>query len=105
MDFDRTAAFSETCLCGKSFSLPGTYTRHKRNCTKTKKRLAGALEKAKELWIIRKRRRLGTSESIQVSESASNLSPQLVAGPKSHNPPNPGQDSTHVETVVRMIYS
>jgi hypothetical protein len=99
MDFGRTAAFSETCLCGKSFSLPGTYTRHERNCTKTKKRLAGALEKAKEVWIIRKRRRLGTSENIQVNESASNLSPQL-AGPN-----NPGQDSTHVETVVRMIYS
>jgi hypothetical protein len=103
MDFGRTAAFSETCLCGKSFSLPGTYTHHKRNCINTKKRLAGALEKAKEVWIIRKRRRLGTSESIQVqNESALNLSPQL-AGP--NNPPNPGQDSTHVETVVRMIYS
>jgi hypothetical protein len=102
MDFGRTVAFSETCLCGKSFSLPGTYTRHKRNCTKTKKCLAGALEKAKEVWIIRKRRRLGTSENIQVNESALNLSPQLAG---SNNPPNPGQDSTHVETVVRMIYS
>lgn len=103
MDFDRTVAFSETCLCGKLFLLLGTYTHHKHNCINTKKHLAGALKKAKEVWIIRKRRRLGTSESIQVqNESALNLSPQL-AGP--NNPPNPGQDSTHVETIVHIIYS
>lgn len=59
MDVDR--AYCETCFCGKSFSLPGTYTHHKRNCTKTKKRLAEVLMKAKEKWTARKRRRLETS--------------------------------------------
>jgi hypothetical protein len=97
MDFDRTAAFSETCLCGKSFSLPGTYTHHKRNCQKTKKRLAGALEKAKEVWIIRKRRRLGTLEN---HESASEPSSQLTA---LKSPSSSAQDLTHIESVVRMI--
>jgi hypothetical protein len=34
------------------------YTYHKRSCEKTKKRLSGALEKAKEAWQANKRRRL-----------------------------------------------
>jgi hypothetical protein len=33
------------------------YTYHKRSCKKTKKRLAGALEKAKEVWQTNKRRK------------------------------------------------
>lgn len=65
MDFDG-ATFSETCICGKSFSQPGTYTHHKRICVKTKKRLAEALGKAKESWTIRKKRRLGTSSKSMV---------------------------------------
>jgi hypothetical protein len=33
------------------------YTCHKRSCQKTKKRLAGALEKAKEVWQANKRQK------------------------------------------------
>jgi hypothetical protein len=47
-----------TCLCGRSFSVPSALTKHSRTCGKTKKRLSSALEKAKETWTLRKRRRL-----------------------------------------------
>jgi hypothetical protein len=38
--------------------VPQAFTYHKRSCEKTKKRLSGALEKAKEVWQANKRRRM-----------------------------------------------
>lgn len=46
------------CLCGKEFTQLNAYNRHQRSCTKTKKRLSGALEKAKAIWDAKKHRRL-----------------------------------------------
>jgi hypothetical protein len=43
------------------FSQLNAFSNHQRNCMKSKKRLSGALEKAKELWSARKRARLATS--------------------------------------------
>jgi hypothetical protein len=54
---DLPPAWCQVCVCGRTFSIPQAYTCHKRSCQKTKKRLAGALEKAKETWQARKRRR------------------------------------------------
>lgn len=54
----NSAPYCQSCICGKSFSRPETYTHHHRHCTKTKKRLADALVVAKEHWTARKRRRL-----------------------------------------------
>jgi len=51
-------AWSQICSCGRSFSVPQAYTCHKRSCTKSKKRLAGALEKAKEVWQAKKRQKV-----------------------------------------------
>jgi hypothetical protein len=53
---DLPLAWCQVCICGRTFSLPQAYTYHKRSCQKTKKRLAGALEKAKEVWQTNKRR-------------------------------------------------
>jgi hypothetical protein len=46
-----------TCTCGRSFSQPGPLKHHQRNCLTRKKRLFGALEKAKEIWTSKKRKR------------------------------------------------
>lgn len=50
-------AWSQVCSCGRTFSVPQAYTYHKRSCQKTKKRLATALEKAKEVLHARKRQK------------------------------------------------
>lgn len=44
-----------TCVCGRAFFQPGALKTHQRSCSKRKKWLAGALDKAKELWMSRKR--------------------------------------------------
>jgi hypothetical protein len=56
MEFQPT--WSEACVCGRTFSQPQAYTYHTRSCHKTKKRLAFALEKAKDVWAAKKRRKL-----------------------------------------------
>jgi hypothetical protein len=54
MDLHKT----ESCLCGRSYDQPGALKLHQRLCSKSKKRLSQALEKARELWPKRKRRRV-----------------------------------------------
>ncbi|KAH7919882.1 hypothetical protein BV22DRAFT_1022211, partial [Leucogyrophana mollusca] len=46
-----------TCICGRTFFQLNAFSMHERTCTRTKKRLSGALAKAKELWSSRKRQR------------------------------------------------
>jgi hypothetical protein len=46
------------CLCGRSFSQSGALAYHKRSCKPSKRRLDGALEKAKEVWDAKKKRRV-----------------------------------------------
>jgi len=55
---DLPPAWCQVCICGRTFSVQQAYTYHKRSCQKTKKRLAGALEKAKEVWQTNKRRKM-----------------------------------------------
>ncbi|KAF9227536.1 hypothetical protein BS17DRAFT_793237 [Gyrodon lividus] len=43
-----------TCICGCSFSEVGSMRRHEKGCAKGKKRLSGALEKAKEVYHRKK---------------------------------------------------
>jgi hypothetical protein len=61
----------ELCFCGRTFSTPSAFQFHQRSCKKSKKRLAGALTKAREVWSIRKRRRL---ENVGDECSGHNLS-------------------------------
>jgi hypothetical protein len=55
-DRDGNSSLSEACICGRTFIQPSALHYHQRSCTKTKKRLAGALSKAKEAWGRKKRR-------------------------------------------------
>ncbi|KIJ61919.1 hypothetical protein HYDPIDRAFT_95568 [Hydnomerulius pinastri MD-312] len=52
--------FSQTCICGRAFSDLGTFTCHEKGCRKGKKRLASALEKAKEVYHGKKARLAGS---------------------------------------------
>jgi len=92
---DETA-FSRTCICGKSFSRPETYTHHSRICTKTKQRLADALVKANEVRKARKRRRIGTLEPERIPDELPRSSPITVRSLQDDNAWNP-------EIAVRTI--
>ena len=61
---DLPPAWSQACVCGRAFSLPQAYTFHQRSCQRTKKRLLGALEKAKDILQASKRRKV---ESVIVT--------------------------------------
>jgi hypothetical protein len=57
------------CACGRSFLLPGALSKHRGTCTTSKKRLSGALDKAKKLWTGRKRRHLETDAPTALDPS------------------------------------
>ena len=59
-------AWSQTCVCGRAFSVPQAYTFHQRSCQRTKKRLLGALEKSKDILQARKRRKV---ESVLLAQN------------------------------------
>jgi|ERR1700722_2734703 len=73
---DLPPAWNQTCICGRTFSLQQAYTYHKRSCQKTKKRLSTALEKAKEAWMVRKRRK--TDPNAEVAAQAPGSPPGLL---------------------------
>jgi hypothetical protein len=78
---------SEICLCGRAFSQQSAFSNHKRTCQKSKKRLSSALEKAKQLWTGKKRRRLDQDDTTVSLPSSSGLT---------HAPPLPAQDTIEV---------
>ena len=51
-----TEQFHQICVCGRSFSRISDFTKHERGCIKGKKRLSGALSKAKEMYERKKLR-------------------------------------------------
>jgi hypothetical protein len=55
---DPSPAWYQACACGCTFSIIQAYSYHKQSCQKTKRWLLTALEKAKEVWQIRKQRRM-----------------------------------------------
>jgi hypothetical protein len=67
---------AEICGCGRSFITPAALKNHQRSCRATKRQLNKALEKAKEVWSSRKRRRV---ESLAAPGSNG------VAGPAQAN--------------------
>jgi hypothetical protein len=69
LTMDLPPAWSQTCVCGRAFSLPQAYTFHQRSCQKTKKRLLGALEKVKDIFQARKRRKVESPAHNLVAEA------------------------------------
>jgi hypothetical protein len=73
-------AWSQACVCGRTFAVPQGFSHHQRGCLKAKKRLSDALEKTREVLRARKRRKIDLSH--QVVEGSSNQNVQ--AEPLSH---------------------
>src|ERR1700678_1432871 len=69
MDF--APAFSQACICGRVVSVPQAFSCHKRSCPSSKKQLLSALEREKEVWQSRKRRKAEVDQS-EASEGSSN---------------------------------
>jgi hypothetical protein len=44
------------CFCGRTFSQQSAFGNHQRSCKRTKKRLSGVLDKAKEVFAEKKRK-------------------------------------------------
>ena len=59
-----TETFRQNCVCGRSFSRISDFTKHECGCAKGKKRLSGALVKAKEVYQ-RKKLRVDLGEAHQ----------------------------------------
>jgi hypothetical protein len=54
------------CLCGRKFSQDNAFGKHQRTCVRTKKRVAGALGKASELFA-QKRQKVIHRPSVSMS--------------------------------------
>ena len=91
-------AWSQICSCGRSFSVPQAYTCHKRSCTKSKKRLAGALEKAKEVWQAKKR------QKVDVSARETSIRPPNLNGMAAPVPTEPTPTSVVPNIPVRSLF-
>ena len=64
-----TEIFFQNCICGRSFSRVSDFTKHECGCTKGKKRLSGALAKAKEVYQRKKLRMdLGEAQRDRVMD-------------------------------------
>ena len=71
--------FFQTCVCGRSFCCVSDFTKHERGCTKGKKRLSGALSKAREVYQRKKLRMgLGNAQPERVVDDGVSSHPEPV---------------------------
>jgi len=76
------------CVCGRSFAQPGGLAYHHRSCKKAKVRLAEALDKAKDAWTDRrKRRRCEATQAERENLSEQDVSSESVMDAEVHIPP------------------
>ena len=71
-----STSYCQQCLCGRSFDDTGAFTRHKKICLKSKKRLANVLSHTKESYRSKKCRiedegSVGASSQIVPSNTVS----------------------------------
>ena len=71
-----STSYRQECLCGRSFDDTGAFTRHGKNCAKSKKRLANVLNHAKESYHSKKRRTEGDDKNA--SSSSKTASSKIV---------------------------
>ena len=63
--------FTQTCVCGRTFTGLNSFTQHEKGYAKGKKHLAGALSRAREAYWNKKAR-------IQESTASNQAADQLV---------------------------
>ena len=72
LDSGMLPAFSQSCdHCGRVYTEAGPLTGHAKLCTKGKKRLAGALAKARDIYHLKKRPRVQEHEAESVRAGTS----------------------------------
>ncbi|KAF9230744.1 hypothetical protein BU15DRAFT_83245 [Melanogaster broomeanus] len=89
-----TDQFQQLCVCGRAFSRISDFTKHERGCIKGKKRLSGALSRAKEAY---QRKKLHRDEAQTQTEGDNVPQPEhdvsktwtRSADDHSDNAPNP----------------
>jgi len=99
-DSDQT--FTQTCVCGRIFTGLTTFTRHEKGCAKGKKRLSGALSKAKEVYRNKKVRIQGAMDSGQDA-----LEPNLAIlehRAEEHGSVDPASAERESNTVCKIIF-
>jgi hypothetical protein len=86
-----------TCLCGKGFNHQNAYGKHQRSCKSTKKRLSGALDKAREVWARKKQKtnHIGPTPNPSTNEESIDISDR----PPSPEP-EPSFPETHSYTII-----
>ena len=66
------SVFTQTCVCGRTFTGLNAFTWHEKGCAKGKKRLAGALSRAKEAYRSKKaciQEPIASDQAVQLAES------------------------------------
>jgi hypothetical protein len=96
--------FMKTCVCGRTFTDLGGFTRHEKSCSKGKKRLSGALTRVKEAYQV-KRTRLSLSRSASADHDVIAGSNSCGEGDNAKVSKQTTQQVCSREiSVVRLIY-
>ena len=74
---DTAEVFTQTCVCGRTFTGLNSFTRHEKGCAKGKKRLAGALSRAREAYRNKKARIQESTASDQAADQLAESSQQV----------------------------
>src|SRR5271156_6434388 len=94
---DIPPAWSRACMCRQTFFAPHTYTYHMHTCPQTKKRLSSALGKAREVFQVKKRRKM----EVMIRQEASETSNHPVVNDQQVR----FSPSTHPAFLMRFIRS
>ena len=70
MDLDMPPAWSQACMCGRTFSMPHTHTYHMHTCLQMKKQLSSAMEKAREVLQVKKHCKMEDMIQWEASETS-----------------------------------
>ena len=74
---DTVDVFTQTCMCGHTFTGLNAFTWHEKGCLKGKKCLAGALSRAREVYWSKKAHIQESTASDQAADQLVELSQQV----------------------------
>ena len=80
---DTVNVFTQTCMCGRTFTGLNAFTRHEKGCLKGKKCLAGVLSRAMEVYQSKKaciqESAASDQAADQVAESSQHVQSETLA--------------------------
>lgn len=77
------SGFTQICVCGRTFNDVGAFTRHEKGCRKGRKRLSGALARAKQVFSAKRARLQDYPRSDPPSKSLDDPRSEASAAPHS----------------------